>query len=587
MGENKNSSARKMERGGSWKIFGSFFHRVKLSWGFIILALIVSIVYYGAVSFVPGSTAALYAGDFSMAAIMGLVVNYVCTLVLSLASSVSQLFASARSVRSARNSVWKRMIGIRTDYYNENDPGKLLSAVTSDTEAAVSLLITVIISVPSMILYLLMCLAQVSMYNKKLLAVLFVLIPVYILYAFFMGRWQYRTGRRIQMRIGGLTGFLSERIRNLTLIKSFATEKKEETAGIEASEDLYKANIQYQYISGILTGFTFFTDAVATVLAVLWGCLLLQRQEIDLEAWLAFFLFVPMINTVLRQISMMWGNIKKLQGRASRLGAMMEAPQEDLREQAGKEVPQGDIVFDHVSFGYHEEKKVLSDISLTIPQGKMTAITGVSGSGKTTILKLIEQLYTPGEGRILTGGQEIDTVNLVAWREKISYVNQDATTFGGTIRECLTYGIHRQVSEEEITEAARQAGIDQYISEQPQGMETPMAIWGNAMSGGQKQRMVIARELLKNADIILLDEPTSALDAETAAGIVDTIYRQFQGKTIVTVSHELNFIARADEIVVLKQGRVVGSGSHETLMEQCPDYRELVEEQSYEEVYEA
>lgn len=587
MGENKNSSARKMERGGSWKIFGSFFHRVKLSWGFIILALIVSIVYYGAVSFVPGSTAALYAGDFSMAAIMGLVVNYVCTLVLSLASSVSQLFASARSVRSARNSVWKRMIGIRTDYYNENDPGKLLSAVTSDTEAAVSLLTTVIISVPSMILYLLMCLAQVSMYNKKLLAVLFVLIPVYILYAFFMGRWQYRTGRRIQMRIGGLTGFLSERIRNLTLIKSFATEKKEETAGIEASEDLYKANIQYQYISGILTGFTFFTDAVATVLAVLWGCLLLQRQEIDLEAWLAFFLFVPMINTVLRQISMMWGNIKELQGRASRLGAMMEAPQEDLREQAGKEVPQGDIVFDHVSFGYHEEKKVLSDISLTIPQGKMTAITGVSGSGKTTILKLIEQLYTPGEGRILTGGQEIDTVNLVAWREKISYVNQDATTFGGTIRECLTYGIHRQVSEEEIAEAARQAGIDQYISEQPQGMETPMAIWGNAMSGGQKQRMVIARELLKNADIILLDEPTSALDAETAAGIIDTIYRQFQGKTIVTVSHELNFIARADEIVVLKQGRVVGSGSHETLMEQCPDYRELVEEQSYEEVYEA
>ena len=122
------------------------------------------------------------------------------------------------------------MMGIRMDYYNENDPGKLLSAVTSDTEATISLLITVIISVPSMILYLFMCLTQVSMYNKKLLAVLFVLIPVYILYAIFMGRLQYRIGRNIQVRIGGLTGFLSERIRNLTLIKSFVTEKKEENA---------------------------------------------------------------------------------------------------------------------------------------------------------------------------------------------------------------------------------------------------------------------------------------------------------------------------------------------------------------------
>lgn len=580
-----NPGDDKIRRKGSWKVFGSFFRKVKLSWGLIILSLVISIAYYGVVSFVPGSTAALYAGDFSMAAIMGLVINYLGTLMLSLATSISQLFASAKSVRSARNSVWKRMMGIRMDYYNENDPGKLLSAVTSDTEATISLLITVIISVPSMILYLFMCLTQVSMYNKKLLAVLFVLIPVYILYAIFMGRLQYRIGRNIQVRIGGLTGFLSERIRNLTLIKSFVTEKKEENAGIEASTRLYKANVQYQYISGFLTGFTFFTDAIATVLAVLWGCLLLQRQEINLEAWLAFFLFVPMINTVLRQISMMWGNIKELQGRASRLGAMMEAPQEDRRENGEKSVPQGDIVFDKVSFSYNQKKEILSGLDLVIPKGKMTAITGVSGSGKTTILKLMEQLYLPNEGRISAGGTDIEKINLDAWREKISYVNQDATTFGGTIRECLTYGIHRNVSDQELTDAVRQAGILDYIKEQPQGMDTPMAIWGNGMSGGQKQRMVIARELLKDADILLLDEPTSALDAETASGIIDTIYRRFKGKTIVTVSHELDFIARADKIVVLKQGRIIGSGSHESLMEQCPDYKELVEEQSYEEVY--
>lgn len=196
---------RKQKSKGEWKRFFGFFRTAKLSWGWIILALLVSIAYYALVSMVPGSTAALFAGDFTTAAIMGLVVNYVGTLVLSLAANVSQIIANARSVRSVRNSVWKRMMGIQTSYYSEHEPGRLLSAVTSDAQATVSSLITVIISVPSLILYFLMCMMQISMYNRKLLAVLFVLVPVYVIYACVMGRWQQRTGHAIQAKIGGLT----------------------------------------------------------------------------------------------------------------------------------------------------------------------------------------------------------------------------------------------------------------------------------------------------------------------------------------------------------------------------------------------
>lgn len=221
-----------------------------------------------------------------------LVVNYLCMLVLSLAVSVSQLFANARSVRSVRNSVWKRMMGVEEGYYGENTPTRLLSAVTSDAEVTVTSLITVIISVPSLILYFVMCMGQLSAYNGKLLAVLFILVPVYILYAIFMGRWQEKTGHAIQARIGGLTGFLTERIRNLPLIKSFATEAKEEEKGVSAARELYKANVQFQYIQGILVSFIFITEAVGTVVAVIWGSMLLRGGEIDFESWLAFFLFV-------------------------------------------------------------------------------------------------------------------------------------------------------------------------------------------------------------------------------------------------------------------------------------------------------
>ena len=550
-----------------------------------MLSLVISVAYYYVVTKIPGSTAALYSGEFTTAAIMGLVINYAGTLVLSLAVSITQLFAQARSVRSVRNSVWKRMMGIQSSYYNENEPERLLSAVTSDAENTVSSLITVIVTVPSLLMYLSMCLAQVSMYSGKLLAVLFVLVPVYILYGVFMGRWQYKTGRSIQVRIGGLTGFLTGRIRNLTLIKSFNTEEKEERQGVRAAQDLYRANVQYQYINGITAAYTMVTEAVGIVAAVIWGSMLLRSGEIGLEAWLAFFLFVPMINTVLRQFSMMWTNIKQVQGRASRMSAMMDAPQEELNESAPRDIPQGDVALQEVSFRYCQGEPVLSGVTLTIPRGRTTAIVGVSGSGKTTILRLLERLYCPDQGAVTVGGQNLDELNLRAWRDKISYVTQDAATFSGTVRESMTYGVGRPVSDEELAQAAKLSGIYDYIMEQPGGFDAQMAIWGSAMSGGQRQRLVIARELLKDADVLLLDEPTSALDAETAAEVSDTIFSRFAGKTIVTVTHELNFIANADQIVVLKGGKVVDSGTHQALMERCAPYRELVEEQSYQEVF--
>ena len=200
-------------KAGGWRQFGGFIRRVKLSWGWIAVTLAGSIAYYKVTTLIPGSTAALYSGDFSMAAIMGLVVNNLAMLALSVVTAAAQLIANARSVRSARNAVWRRMMNVETGYFGENDPGRLLSAVTSDAEAAVGTLVTIVISVPAQLMFLAMSLGQLSFYNKKLLAVLFVVVPLYILYAVLIGRWQQRTGQAIQMKIGGLTGFLTERIR--------------------------------------------------------------------------------------------------------------------------------------------------------------------------------------------------------------------------------------------------------------------------------------------------------------------------------------------------------------------------------------
>ncbi|MBR1814566.1 MAG: ABC transporter ATP-binding protein [Lachnospiraceae bacterium] len=580
-----NTQKRKLDNSGSWKSFFFFLRHSNLSWGWILLSLLVNIVYYITVSKLPGSTAGLYAGKFSSEAIQSAIISYVSLLVAQACVSVCSLIANTRSVLSARRSIWKRMMGIQNGYYDEKSAGTLLSAITSDTEQTVSSLINLLILIPGLLTYLVQALMQIQGYSPKLLIAIVVLIPVYILYALFMGRWQYRVGRSIQMRIGSLTGFLSERIRNLTLIKSFVTEPWEEQNGERAAKDLYKANLDFAHVNAVVIAYTMVTEVVGIVIAVIWGSTLLRNGEIDLPAWLAFFLFVPTINTVLRQLTSVWSNLKDIQGRASRLGELMEAPQEDRNETAPAEIPSGDITLKDVHFSYREGTPILSNVSFSIPKGKVTAIVGPTGSGKTTVLRLIEKLYLPQSGQVTVGGEALNLLNLSAWRDHLSYVNQDAELFSGTVREALTYGIKRDVSDEELSRVTKLAGIYDFITAGEKGFDAELSLWGSAMSGGQRQRMVIARELLKNADILLLDEPTSALDAETASAISETFFTGFAGKTIVTVTHELNFIAKADRIVVLKHGAVEGIGTHEELMRTCDTYRQLVEEQSYQEVF--
>ena len=576
-----------MERSGSWKNFGAFLRHARLCWPWIIASLIISIVYYFTVSLLPGSTAALLTGQgaLSSKALWNAILSYLSLLIAQVLVLVCSLLAEAKSVRSVRNAVWKRMMGIESSYYDKKSAGTMLSAVTSDTEQTVAQLLQLMVLVPGLISYLVRAFSEVGGYSPKLMLAIVVLIPVYIAYAIFMGRWQYKVGRRIQVRIGGLTGFLTERIRNLKLIKSFVTEEQEEQKGTEAARELYQANVESTRLNSVIVAYTMVTEVVGIVIAVIWGSILLKNGEIDLKQWLAFFLFVPTINTTLRQLTSVWSSLKDVQGRASRLGELMEAPQENMNEAASFDVPNKEIVFHDVSFAYGEGTSLLKKVNITIPEGKTTAIVGPSGSGKTTLIRLLECLYLPDAGYITVGGKRLNEINLAAWRDHLSYVNQDAELFSGTIREVLTYGIRRQVSDEELIRVTQMADIYDYVQNKLGGFDAELAIWGSAMSGGQRQRMVIARELLKDADILILDEPTSALDAETATAISDTFFTGFQGKTIITITHELNFISHADNIILLNRGTVEGSGTHEELLEKCPTYRCLVQEQCYQEVF--
>ena len=237
------------------------------------------------------------------------------------------------------------------------------------------------------------------------------------------------------------------------------------------------------------------------------------------------------------------------------------------------DIPNREIVFDHVSFGYNKEE-VLHDISFTIPEKGITALVGPSGSGKSTVAKLAARFWEVDSGKITLGGVDISGLDPEYLMDFMSYVFQDVVLFNDTVYNNIKIG-NMEATDEEVMAAAKAACCDEFVSKMPEGYHTMLGENGSTISGGERQRISIARALLKNAPIILLDEATASLDPENEALIQQAISRLIENKTVLVIAHRLRTIAGADQIIVLDQGRMAEEGNHEKLMANKGIYAKL------------
>lgn len=565
-----------------WRLFVGFLKKAKLNWLVIILVALVSLGQTYIALIVPDSTGDLFAGQFTARALWGAIGYYALSIVLAAGIAFVLLYFKAGQVKKLRVAGWEKLMKAGSAFHAKHNPQSLLTAITSDASAIVELVVGLCTSAFSNVVYIIGALGVIGTYHPRLLLITLVVIPFYVLYAAYFGKWTLHTTYKVRMQIGNLTGYLADRIRNLPLIKSSAMEEQEAEKGTGTIQQLYKANMNNHYLYGINLTFSGLVTVIITAGSVVCGSFLLKNSEITLDDWIAFYLYMPTITTRLENLFNMWTSFKSLQGSVIRYSEILDAPSEE--DSTGMdEIPDGDISFRDVRFGY-ESKPVLDGVNFTIPRGKVSALVGVSGSGKTTALNLLERFYEPESGQILVSETPIAELNLYKWRKTLAYVQQTSGVFGGTIRQAMTYGLDREVTDAELLEVAAKAGLMEVL-EKIGGLDTDLAACGASLSGGQRQRLVIARELLRNADVLLLDEPTSALDMETAREIADMIYDNFGGKTVLIITHELNFISGAEHIVMLSGGKTVAQGTHAELMESCTLYRELVEEQSYQEAY--
>lgn len=420
-------------------------------------------------------------------------------------------------------------------------------------------------------------------YSWKMALLALVIVPPFFLLALIATPFLQRISREIFSAYANESSYLIEALTGVRTVKSTAVEQTVRWHWEELLNKEIKTNFSGQVISNRMQIFSNTIEAVATTALLCFGAHLVIQNQLTIGQLVAFNMLLGNIIRPFQRLTVLWNQLQEVVIAVERINDVLSAePEEDLQYQARQSLPpiQGDIRFDNVTFRYHPESDVniLENLSFAIKPGQMVALVGRSGSGKTTISKLVLGLYPPIDGKVLIDEQDITSLSLRSLRSSVGVVDQDTFLFGGTIRENISLG-HPGAMLSEIIEAARLAGADEFIKKLPMGYETQIGEGGGMLSGGQRQRIAIARALLGNPRLLILDEATSHLDAESERIIQTNLNTILKGRTTLVIAHRLSTVRKADLILVLDRGVLVESGTHNELMAKRGHYFYLNQQQ--------
>lgn len=392
-------------------------------------------------------------------------------------------------------------------------------------------------------------------------------IPLIIWGAFYFQRKAGPLYADVREKVGDLASRLSNNLAGIATIKSFTSEAREAERLREVSEAYVEANRRAIQVSSafipvirmaILAGFL----ATFTV-----GGMLALRGDLNVGAYGVLVFLTQRLLWPLTGLAQVIDLFERAMASTRRILDLLAVPitVRDNHDAPLPEPVRGEVSFERVSFRYGSSGEGVEGVSLHVPAGNTLALVGATGSGKSTLVKLLLRFYDPDSGLVLIDGQPIDGVSLASLRGAIGLVSQDVYLFEGSVRDNIAYG-RPQASEAEVIEAARTAEAWEFIKVLPQGLDTAVGERGVRLSGGQRQRLSLARALLKDPPILVLDEATSAVDNETEAAIQRSLARIGHGRTVIMIAHRLSTIVHADEIVVIEGGRVAERGTHDSLL---------------------
>lgn len=478
-----------------------------------------------------------------------------------------------------RNKLWNKILVLPINYLDQHQSGQIASRLTNDSTQVKDLLANSLPRMITSILQLIGAMLLMLFMDWKMTVIMFIVVPLILFCLLPVFRRSYSVAHQRQNALATLNAKVSEVLTKMRLVRSSDAMTTERISGKNQMARLYKLGVReaiYDSIVGPTTGVLM----LALIVGVLaYGVLRISNGTMTNGTLMAFLMYLVQLIVPFTTLGQFLSDIAKTGGSTSKIQELLDIAEEQTNVGINVDASDKVLQMNHVSFSYKANQEILHDVSFNAAPNSVIAFVGPSGSGKTTIFSLLERFYRPDTGSITIGNNNLTDINLSDWRDQIGLVGQNADTMTGTIRYNLTYGLQKPTTEKEQWRALELAYAKDFVQAMPAQLETEIGENGVNISGGQRQRLSIARAFLRNPKILMLDEATASLDPESEVMVQQALQALMSGRTTLIIAHRINTIIDADEIYFIENGRVSGHGSHAELLSDHLLYRQYFENQ--------
>ena len=477
-----------------------------------------------------------------------------------------------------RGRVYGHLQSLELGYFDTQQTGQLMSRATVDLQAVRFFLGYGLVFIVQALVTLVVAAAVMIAVNPGLAAIALSTSPLVVVAAARYGRLNRPAAQEVQQRIAELTAEAEENVSGVRVVKAFAREERQLGRFRHAVGRVFEQSMVSTRLRAFYNPLIAFLPQISLAAVLLVGGGQAASGTITLGEFVAFFFYVTLLAGPMRMLGVSLGMAQRAIASGARMFEVLDREPRLSAPPGAPPLPPGEgrVELRGVSFAHENGAEVLRNVDLDVAPGRTVALVGATGAGKTTLVNLIPRLYDPTAGELRVDGADIRSVDTASLRGEIALVSDEPFLFSASVRENIAYA-RPEADDDEVREAARRAGLADFVEGLPDGYETRVGERGLTLSGGQRQRMAIARALVRDPRILILDDATSSVDATTEAAIRQALREVMAGRTTFIIGHRLSTVALADEIVVLEEGRVVARGTHEELLEQSPLYRTIAE----------